>query len=363
MRAVRVVRFGGPEVLEPADLPPPIPGPGQLLVEVAHAEVLFHDTLCRSGCSTRATEDPSVPSSPPSPPPSPPSGAVLPYVPGGAVGGRVVGTGEGIAAAWQGRYVVGRTPDGTGGYAERALVDVTGLRAVPHGLARHEAAALVHDGPGALRLFDLAVSAGSLRPGGRVLVLAAGGGLGTLLVRLAKVAGAHVLAVTYGERKRKLLRDELGAEVVLDAGPGPGPGSGSGSGPGPGSGWTDAVRAATGGKGVDLVLDGAGGALGTAAFGVVARGGRFSAHGAASGSFAAVGRTEAEERGVTLVGAEQLRLSPEEAGPLLERALQWAANGTVPPVVGQVFPLEDAAAAHAAAEARETVGRTLLTVG
>ncbi|GAA2076540.1 zinc-binding dehydrogenase [Streptomyces albiaxialis] len=330
MRAVRVGRFGGPEVLEPVELPDPVPGPGQVLVEVAHADVLFLDAQLRRGAGAGTFD------------------VRPPYVPGGAVGGRVAEVGEGVGPAWRGRHVIGRTPGDTGGYAERAVLDAATLMAVPPGLAPRDAAALPYDGPTALRLFDLAVSAGSLRPGAWVLVLAAGGGLGTLLVRLAKVAGAHVVAAAGGERKGALLRDGLGADIVVDPGADPD--------------WTDAVRKATGGKGADLVLDGAGGALGRAAFEVVARGGRFSAHGAPSGSFAAVDPLEAAERGVTLVGIEQVQLSPAEAEPLLERALLWAANGTVCPVIGQTFPLERAAEAHAAVEAREVVGKTLLTV-
>ncbi|NGO71534.1 zinc-binding dehydrogenase [Streptomyces boncukensis] len=359
MRAVRVRRFGGPRVLQPRDVPEPVPGPGQALVEVTHVDVLFRDALLRRGAL-------------------PGSGVAPPYVPGGGVGGRVAATGAGVDPAWRGRRVIGRTSGGTGtgGYAERALLDADSLTAVPPGLAPPDAAALLQDGPTAFRLFDLAVSGGVLRPGGWALVLAAGGGLGALLVQLARAAGAHVVAAARDGRKLALLRDELGADAVVGYAAGTAPARTDTAWTDTAwtdtawtdTAWTDTVREATGGKGVDVVFDGAGGPLGRAAFEVVARGGRFSAHGAPGGDFAPVTAAQAAERGVTLAGPEQLRplTGPEagaEAGALLERALLAAAGETVRPVVGQTFPLECAAEAHTAMEERTAVGKTLLTVG
>ncbi|MFB9835516.1 zinc-binding dehydrogenase, partial [Actinoallomurus acaciae] len=119
-------------------------------------------------------------------------------------------------------------------------------------------------------------------------------------------------------------------------------------------------REVTGGAGADVVLDGAGGAIGRAAFEVTAGGGRFSAHGAPSGGFAVLDPAEAEKRDITVSGIGDLQLAPEEMRQVLARALAEAVDGRMRPVVGRTFPLERAADAHAAIEAREVIGRTLL---
>ncbi|GAA2624159.1 zinc-binding dehydrogenase [Streptomyces axinellae] len=333
MRGMRMRRFGGPGVLEPAELPDPVAGPGEVVIEVSSVDVIFMETQVRRGTGFF----------------TPP----LPYVPGGAVGGRVAVLGEGVEAAWAGRTVVARTlaPEGVpagGGYAARARCDAAALGALPPGLGLREATALAHDGPTAVRLFDNAVSGGSLRAGARVLVLAAAGGMGALLVQLAKAAGAQVIAAARGERKLALAAGELGADRVVDY-----------SLPD----WTDRVRRATGGRGVDVVFDGAGGKRGYEALETTAPGARFSAHGAPGGGFAEVTAGLAAERGITLAGIEQVQFAPDEHKLLLDRALFETAAGRLRPVVGQTYPLEAAAEAHEALESRTTLGKTLLTVG
>jgi NADPH:quinone reductase len=123
-------------------------------------------------------------------------------------------------------------------------------------------------------------------------------------------------------------------------------------------GWERQVRDLAGE--VDVVFDGVGGDIGLAAFGLLRAGGRFCPFGMASGSFAPVTPDLAQARQVTVrAGAGG---SPEELAELARTALAEAAAGRLRPVVGQEFELNDAARAHAAIEARETVGKTLLTV-
>lgn len=126
-------------------------------------------------------------------------------------------------------------------------------------------------------------------------------------------------------------------------------------------GWTDRVRAVTDGRGADVVLDGVGGGVGPGAFTATADGGRFSAHGAPAGDFAAVDPADATRRGITLRGIADVQLDPALATELLGRVIAAAARGRVHPVIGQTFPLARAADAHAAIEARTVVGKTLLT--
>jgi NADPH2:quinone reductase len=262
-------------------------------------------------------------------------------VPGGAVAGPVVAVGEGVSDDWIGRVVVSRTVDG-GGYAERALVAADMMTPVPDGLGVREAVALVHDGPTALVLIDNA----ELKPDEWVLVTGAAGGLGMLLVRLAHQAGARVIGAAGSASKLTRIRD-IGAELTVDY---------------TDPGWTDVVREATGDAGVDVVFDGVGGGIGVDAFTVTADGGRFSAHGAPAGGFAAIDPADAVRRHVRLRGIEQVQFTPAQARPLTERALAEAVTGRLIPVIGQTYPLARAAEAHAAIEARDVVGKTLLLV-
>jgi len=327
MRVVQARSFGGPEVLAAATAPDPVAGPGQAVVAVAAADVLFFDAIIRYGLATDF-----VPLRPP-------------YVPGNGVAGQVTAAGEGVDPHWIGRRVVAHTggTGGGGGYAEQALVPAAALVPVPAGLGLPAAAALLHDGATALGLAD---STG-IRPGEWVLVVGAGGGLGLLLVQLARAAGAHVIAAARGSRKLDRALG-LGAEVTADY-----------SEPG----WPQEVLTATAGIRPDVVFDGAGTHLGQAAFTITADGGRFSAHGSPSGGFALIDPAEARSRGITVRGIEQAQFTPDQLQALTTRALAEAAAGRIQPVIGQTFPLDRAADAHTAIETRSVTGKTLLFTG
>jgi NADPH2:quinone reductase len=199
------------------------------------------------------------------------------------------------------------------------------------------AVALLADGRTAM----LMAGAVDLRSGERVLVEAAAGGVGTLLVQLARAVGAQVVAAAGGTRKVELARD-LGADVAVDYRE---------------PGWTERVREAV--DEVDVVFDGVGGAIGRSAFELLGLGGRMISFGLASGEWANISDEAAADRGVTLVRPV---MTPEKMRSLTERALAEAAAGRLRPVIGQRFPLDRAAEAHAAMQARTTVGKTLLEV-
>jgi NADPH:quinone reductase len=315
VRAVVIREFGPPEVLEPAEVADVRAGPDDVVIDVEFANVTFVETQVRAGR-----------------PPHPSMLPGLPAILGNGVGGTV---GEG--SPWSGRRVV-VSLNGTGGYAERAVSAVARLIGVPDGLATRDAVALLADGRTALALAGRA----DLRAGETVLVEAAGGGVGTLLVQIARRAGARVVALAGQPRKLALARD-LGADLTVDYRR---------------DGWDRQVRDAVGE--VDVVFDGVGGHIGLAAFGLLAAGGRFCPFGMASGRFAPVTPELAQDRQVTVqAGAGG---SPEHLAALARMALAEAAAGRLRPVVGQEFELVEAARAHAAIEARETVGKTLLTV-
>ncbi|MFF4254046.1 zinc-binding dehydrogenase [Streptomyces sp. NPDC001663] len=318
MRAAQVKEFGGPEVLVPAELPDPVPGPGEVLIDVAYADTIFVETQVRSGWGRDY-----FPVTPP-------------YVPGGGVSGTVTAVGPEVPEHWLGRRV---TSFVQGSYASRAVAGVSGLTAVPEDLDLLTAAALVHDGVTAAGLMELT----GVAAGERVLVLGASGGMGTLLVQLARGRGARVVGVARGAEKLTLVR-ELGASAVVDASD---------------ADWVARAREALGGA-ADVVLDGVGGELGAAAFALTADGGRFSAHGAPTGGFAALDGREAERRGIRVFGIGDVQFDAAERRRLASYALEEAAAGNLRAVVGEVFALERAGRAHAAVESRRLVGKVLL---
>jgi NADPH:quinone reductase len=318
VRAVIVRAFGPPRVLEPAVAADPRPGTGEVVIDVEFAGVTFVETQIRAGK-----------------PPRPEMLPALPAILGNGVGGTVTETGAGVDRALAGTRVVSSLT-GTGGYAERAVTAAGRLIEVPGAVMVRDATALLADGRTALTLTDRA----GLRAGDTVLVEAAAGGVGTLLVQLARNAGAQVVALASGERKLRVARD-LGADVAIDYGAGD---------------WTGQVRAAVGG--VDVVFDGVGGDIGRAAFDLLGPGGRFCPFGMASGSFAPVTGELAQARQVAVLTG-----GPPDAGRLqgfAVTALAEAAAGRIRPFVGQEFDLARAADAHAAIEARTTIGKTLL---
>jgi NADPH2:quinone reductase len=325
VRVIEVSRFGGPEVLVPADSPDPVAGPGELVVAVTASDVMFLDTMIRSG------RGPGFPVRPP-------------YIPGNGVTGRVTGVGDGVDGNWAGRPVIAHTggPGGGGGYAEQAIAKLGDTVLVPEGLDPLDAAAVIHDGPTALRVVRVA----SVRPGEHVLVLGAAGGMGILLVQLLRARGAQVIGAARGKAKVDAVR-EAGAGVVVDYGH---------------AGWTAEVLDATAGAGPTVVLDGVGGQLGRDAYQIMADGGRFSAHGGPSGSFTSIDRAEAKQRDIVVTGIADLQGGPGERADLARQILPDVLSGKVRPLIGQTFPLTEAPSAHAMIEAREAIAKTLLIV-
>ena len=320
MRAIEVTHFGGPDALELHESPDPAPGPGQVLVAASFCDVLFVDTMIRSGRGTDYF------------------GIRPPYVPGNGVGGTVVGLGDGVGLAWLGRTVVAHTA-GTGGYAELAAVDLDACGAVPAGVDLLDAAAVLHDGTTALHVLEKTAP----QEGEWVLVLGAAGGMGILLVQLLAFRGANVVGAARGATKREVVSG-VGAAAAIDYGE---------------ASWAQAVLDAAGGR-PTVVLDGVGGAIGAEAFTLIADGGRFSAHGTPSGSFAPIDRGESERRGVTVTTIADLQFGDGDRSRLLTAILAELGAGRLNPLVGQTFSLAEASKAHLAIESRETVAKTLL---
>jgi NADPH2:quinone reductase len=314
---------GPPDVLVVRRVDDPVAGLDQVLIETTRSNVTFVDTQIRAGR-----------------PPNPAMSPKLPAIPGNGVGGTVVAVGPNVGEVWVGARVVATT-GGTGGYAELVTVDAERLVSVPENLSLPDAVALLADGRTAIRLMQQAAP----RPGETVLIEAAGGGVGSLLVQLAKKTGARVIAAARGERKLALARG-LGADRTIDY---------------TNESWMDQLLDERAGRGsVDVVFDGIGGEIGRAAFSLLRARGRHFAFGMASGSFTNISEAEAHERGVTVFRGAAV--SVPEMTALTKTAVEQGAAAELRPVVGQTFPLELAADAHRTIERRETLGKTLLAV-
>lgn len=306
MRAVVLRAYGGPEALVAEEVPDPVPGPGQVLIEVAVAGVTFVETQVRADRGPRRAE--------------------LPAILGNGVAGTVTAVGPGVAGSLAGSRVVS-TLGGYGGYAELAVASADDLIPIPDGVSPEHAVALLADGRTALGL----VRAAEPKPGEWVLVEAAGGGVGSLLVQLAAAAGARVIGAASSPAKRALAA-ELGAELTVDYTE---------------PGWAERVRDAAGA--LDLVFDGVGGEIGATAETLLRDGGRMSVYGMASGTMTTPGTR-----------VTKVPWPPTDLRELSRAALEEAAAGRLRPAIGLTLPLESAAEAHAAIEARRVTGKTLL---
>jgi NADPH2:quinone reductase len=316
MRAINVTTFGGPEVLVPAELDPPVPGPDQLLVRVTAAGVNYADTHRTDG-SYRG-------------------GVQLPYVPGLEIVGRTD----------DGRRVLAPLFElGGGGYAEYAVAAAPRAVDVPEGVTDGQALALLVQG---LTAWHLVRNSARVLPGETVVVNAAAGGVGSLAVQLAKQAGATVIATASTDAKRDLAR-ALGADVALDNDP---------------AGYAERVLAATDGRGADVVLDSTAGPTMTAGIESLAGFGRLINYGNA-------GREGQPPVDAKALAARNLSIGgfwlvpamgdPAGYGEPLAELLDLTAAGTLRPLVGREYPLEDARRAHEELLARRTTGKLVLT--
>ncbi|WP_199443656.1 quinone oxidoreductase family protein [Umezawaea beigongshangensis] len=297
MRAVRFHEFGPADVLKVEEVPEPVAGPGQVLVRVTAVGVNYGETTIRSGAIQRVTPWNSFPP--------------------GVLGGEVVGVTE------DGRRLIGFAL--AEGYAERAALPEDSPE-VPEHLSDHEALALFLQGTSAVA----ALATSRLVQGERVLVEAATGGVGNLLVQLAAQRGATVVAATRGEAKLAVAK-ELGAHEVVDYGT---------------PGWSAGVDP------VDVVFSSVGGSVTEESFELLRdRVGRFVIFGFASGEPVGITAADVFRKAVTVSGYG-VPVSPEN--------IRTAFTSGLRPVLGPVLPLTEAARAHELLESRTTTGKLIL---
>ncbi|HEX6459249.1 MAG TPA: zinc-binding dehydrogenase [Thermoleophilaceae bacterium] len=312
MRAIQIAEFGGPEVMQLADLPVPEPGDGEVLLHVSRAGINFADTHQRENSYLATFE--------------------LPLVPGTEVAGTLP----------DGQRVVAMT--GTGGYAEYAVAPASQCFPIPDGVDDGVALALLVQGLTAWHLYR---TSARIRPGESVVVIAASGGVGNLAVQLGKPFGAGRVIATASSHEKREQALALGADAALDPGL---------------DELGAAIREVNGGRRVDVVLEMAGGKVFDECLSVLAPFGRLVTYGIASREQNTV-RSGALMRGsqsivgfwlMHCLGREDMMREP------LEDLFARAARGELKPLVGETYALSDVRRAHEDLAARRTSGKLLI---
>jgi NADPH:quinone reductase len=319
MKAVRITRTGGPDVLELVDLPEPVPGPGQARVKVEAAGVNFIDIYQRTGLY-------AVP---------------LPYTPGLEGAGTVTALGPGATGVQVGDRVA--WTDQPGSYAEEVVARAERLVAVPPGVETRQAAAVMLQG---MTAHYLSASTYALKPGHTCLVHAAAGGVGLLLVQMAKKRGAKVFGTVSTEEKAALAR-KAGADATIL--------------------YTKEdveaeVKRLTEGRGVDVVYDSVGQATFEKSIASLALRGCMVLFGQSSGPVPPFPPSILAKGSLFLTRPTLFHYAPDR--PSLEArardVLGAVASGELEVRIGKTFALAEAAAAHRALEGRQTTGKVLL---
>ena len=314
MRAIQITQFGGPEVLNLADLPEPAAGPGQVLIEVSRAGVNYADT--------HQAEDSYL------------AKAQLPLVPGAEVVGRTP----------DGRRVVALV--GTGGYAEKAVAPEGMVWDVPDGVDDVTALGMIVQGASAWVLLRRSTH---LEPGESVVVHAAAGGVGSLAVQLAKEWGAGRVIATASSKEKRDLALELGADVAVDPAE---------------PDLTAALIEANGGRRVDVVLEMTGGRVTDQSLRALAPFGRLAFYGMASREAPSpVHPAALLSHSTTIAGmwlSQVFHLPGDVMGTALRELYGLAGEGRLRVISGGEYGLSEARRAHEDLRARRTTGKLVL---
>ena len=338
MNVLILARHGSPQLaFELRNRPEPVPGPGQVRVAVEASGVNFADILARRGAYPEAPRPPCV----------------LGY----EVVGRIDALGPGVPAAALGQRVLAFTR--FGGYASHVLTSAVGVVPIPEDLDAGAAAALATQG---VTAYVAAEELVRIHPGDHVLVQAAAGGVGTLLVQLALARGAVVAGTAGSEAKLALLR-RLGVTHAINYRT---------------HDFSSELLRLTGGRRPDVIFDSVGGASARKGLALLASGGRIVLFGVADlagggwvlpravRAFLAFGWVHPLDlmlRSKGILGLNLLKLA-DERPEVLRRAmaamLDLAARGSVKPIVDREFPAAEIAAAHAYVESRQSMGKVIL---
>jgi NADPH2:quinone reductase len=320
MKAIRVHRQGGPEVLNLEELPDPIPAPGHAVVRLEACGINFIDVYHRTGLYAQS----------------------LPFTPGLEGAGTVVAVGLGVTDVRPGDRVA--WTDVPGSYAELVAAPADRLVAIPAGVSTADATALMLQG---ITAHYLACSTYPLRSGQTCLIHAAAGGVGLLLCQIASRRGARVIATVSTEAKAALAREAGATDVIRYTE----------------QDFAAETRRLTGGAGVEVVYDSVGRTTFQAGLGVLVPRGMMVLYGQSSGPVAPFDPGQLAARGSLYLTRPKLGDHVRGREELLFRVgelLSWAAEGWLKVRIGATWPLAEAARAHQSLEGRATTGKLLL---
>jgi len=325
VKALVCHEFGPIENLRVEDIAPPVPGPGQLLVEVKAASINYPDALMVQG---RYQVKPA-----------------LPFTPGAELAGVVAALGEGVTAYRRGDRVICTT--GTGAFAEQCLAEAARTVPLPAGMDFAAGASFLLAYGTSLHALR---TIGRLQPGETVLVLGAAGGVGIAAVEIAKTMGARVIAAASSAEKLALAR-RAGADETIDYTQ---------------PEWRRQVEGLTAGLGVELVYDPVGGPYSESALRATAWRGRYLVIGFATGEIPKLALNLAllKERAVLGVfWGEAMRRDPAQCLADIHQLGEWFVSGKLHPPVTERVPLAGAAGAIARLAARQAMGKLVVLPG
>ena len=323
MRAIQIDHTGGPEVLVLRDVPDPTPGPGEALVRVEASGINFIDTYLREGRYP----------------------AKLPFVPGQEAAGTIVSLGPAVSNTPQfkaGDRVAWCSVPGT--YAELAVAPLTRLVHIPEGVSTKQAAAAMLQG---MTAHYLAHSAYAIHGGDSILIHAGAGGVGLLLIQMAKRLGAHVFTTVSTEEKAALAREAGADEVILYTR----------------EDFAQRVRELTGGSGLPVVYDSVGKTTFEGSLACLRPRGLMVLFGGSSGAVPPFDLIRLSTMGSLYVTRPKLNDYTVTRQELEWRAgdvLGWVRDGSLKLRVEHSYPLAEAAQAHRDLQARKTTGKVLL---
>lgn len=321
--AIVVSRHGGPEVLVPATVSVPPPGPGEVCLRQTAIGVNYIDVYCRTGYFDLLTP---------------------PAVPGMEAAGVVVDVGPGVTHLAPGDRVAYACPP-VGAYAAARTMDAALVLKLPAAIDDETAAAVLLKG---LTAEFLLHRVHAVRAGEVVVVHAAAGGVGLMLCQWASALGAAVIGTVSTEEKAALAR-RAGCDLVVVHGREP---------------FSEAVMRATGGRGADVIYDAIGRDSFLGSVAALAVRGHLVSFGQASGPVGAhdIGAFASKSATISRPNYGHYTADPKELRAMAARLFAVLSAGTVQPLIGLRLPLSAAAEAHARLEARATVGSTVLTV-
>ncbi|HEY2066986.1 MAG TPA: quinone oxidoreductase [Gemmatimonadaceae bacterium] len=320
MKAIRVKKIGGPEVLQLDEVPDPSPGPGEALVRLEATGVNFMDVYQRMGLYK----------------------ATLPFTPGTEGAGTVVAVGDGVTEVVAGDVVA--STNFAGSYAEMALARAERLVVLPAGLSTRDGAAAMLQG---MTAHYLATSTYPLKPGDRCLVHAAAGGVGLLLCQIARKRGAFVIGTTSTEEKAELARAAGANEVILYTK----------------QDFVTEVRRITAGAGLNVVYDSVGATTFMHGLDCLVPRGMMALFGQSSGPVPPIDPQILNQKGSLFLTRPTLThyiAAREELRWRSGEVLGWIRDGSLKLRIDREFPLDKAADAHRALESRRTKGKLLL---